>query len=237
MPRLREKIVVSWSGGKDSMLSLLQLKRQGTFEIAGLLAVTDFNEQSVYRRSVCCELLRAQAASLGFPLIEVPIPQGSRQEEIGAAIGQALAPLRELGVHKVGFGDLFHDDIRDFREEWLEALGMEAEFPLWYRDSKELAEQFIHERFRAVVPQVDLRVLDLSFLGRNYDRQFLRDLPMEVDHCGENGEFATFVYDGPLFRAPLAIRVSGDRDDGRFGHCHIEKRPGSTRPLLLRVKR
>ena len=237
MARLREKIVVSWSGGKDSVLALQELKRQGSFEVVGLLAVVDAESGAVFKRCVPRELLSSQAEALGIPLTEVVVDPEGGVEAISSAMGKALAPLRELGVHKVGFGDLFHDDIRDFREEWLEALGMEAEFPLWYRNTKELAEQFIHARYRAVVPQIDLRSLDISFLGRSFDRQFLQDLPMDVDHCGENGEFTTFVYDGPIFKKPLAIRVSGDLTDGHLGACHIEKRPGSTRPLLLRIKR
>jgi uncharacterized protein (TIGR00290 family) len=151
-------------------------------------------------------LLRQQAASTGLPVYEVSIPKNATDEIYEHEMKTILWGLKkDLEISSVVFGDLFLQDIREYREKLLSSLGMEGLYPLWGKDTRDLAEYFIAAGFRAILCTVDPRKLDPSFCGREFDRSFLSEIPEGVDPCGENGEFHTFVYDGPIFRQPIKV--------------------------------
>ena len=206
---MSEPVVVAWSGGKDSALALRAVLADPALEVEALLTTVtrDYDRISVHgvRRS----LLRAQAASLELPLIEMEIPADCTNAIYGERLGGALRAVRERNdrVSRCVFGDLFLDDVRHYREEQLAVFGMRGIFPIWGQPTSEVAREFLACGFRAMVVCVDSRVLPPSFSGREYDASFLEDLPREADPCGENGEFHTFVYDGPLFRERVRCTI------------------------------
>jgi uncharacterized protein (TIGR00290 family) len=221
-------VVLSWSGGKDSSLALWTLRAEGVEPVALLTTINeDYDRISIH--GVRRELLHAQAAAVGLPLVEVGIPTACvnevYEERMGAAMtstvagepdaaGRVAPPLAE--VETFAFADLFLADIRAYREERLEAAGRKAIFPVWGRDTAELAREFVAAGFRATLVTVDTDQLDASFVGRRFDAALLADLPAGVDPCGENGEFHTFVDAGPIFAAPIPVALGELRDEGRF---------------------
>lgn len=199
-----EALGLSWSGGKDSALALWAL-REHEGRLPGVLLTTvtaDFERVSMH--GVRRELLREQARLLDVPLVEVEIParcsDQTYEERMAGAFGES--PLAQ--TQEIAFGDLFLRDVRDYRESRLAGIGRRACFPVWGIDTTELAHRFVASGFRALLVCVDPRALDGSFAGRELDERLLEDLPAGVDPCGENGEFHTFVYDGPIFDRPLA---------------------------------
>jgi uncharacterized protein (TIGR00290 family) len=221
-------VVLSWSGGKDSALALWTLREEGTEPVA-LLTTINEDHGRISIHGVRRELLQAQAAAVGLPLIEVGIPtdcvNAVYEERMAAAMGSTEAgppdaagsvapPLAE--VETFAFADLFLADIRAYREERLTGAGRSAIFPLWERDTAALARQFVEAGFGATLVVVDTEQLDASFVGRRFDAALLDDLPAGVDPCGENGEFHTFVDFGPVFAAPIPVELGGLRDEGRF---------------------
>lgn len=202
---MKERILFGWSGGKDSAMALAELLRAGECEIAALLTTVTEDYDRISMHGVRRALLEAQAASLGLPLHLVRIPAGCSNDLYEARMREAMEHFAAQGIRRVAFGDLFLGDVREYRERNLAKVGMEAIFPLWLRDTRELAQRFIADGFRAVLVCVDPRKLDAAFAGREYDASLLVALPAGVDPCGENGEFHSFVYDGPIFRQPVAI--------------------------------
>lgn len=202
---MRERIVHSWSGGKDSCMSLAALLRDETRAVAALLTTVTEGYERVSMHGVRLVLLHQQAAALGLPLDVVFIPQNASNEIYEARMEAAFARSRECGVTTIAFGDLFLADIRRYREQWLARTGMMPIFPIWHCDTRDLARRFIDEGFKAVLTCVDTRVLDPSFAGRAFDHALLADLPPAVDPCGENGEFHTFVFAGPIFRWDVLV--------------------------------
>jgi uncharacterized protein (TIGR00290 family) len=199
-------VIVAWSGGKDCAMALREILLGGEYAPAALLTTVSGGYDRISMHGVRRSLLEAQAASLGIPLHEVVISPGADNQEYEAKMDAALTTLRAAtpGIGGVVFGDLFLRDIRAYRESMLARAALRGIFPLWMRDTRELAARFTALGFRAVVVCVDSTALDRSFAGRDYDASFVADLPSEVDPCGENGEFHTFVYDGPLFAHPVA---------------------------------
>lgn len=222
MGRQRERILLSWSGGKDSAMALHEIRKARVYEVIGLVTAICEKDNRVTMHGVCQGLIEAQAKAIGLPLAFMHVPQDSSNRLYTERMHSTLTAHRDQGVTKVAFGDLYLDDIRDFREECLEALQMEAIFPLWHRDTKELSHAFIAAKFKAVVTCVDTQALDDSFVGRPFDRTMLGDLPLSVDPCGENGEFHTFVYDGPIFEEPVPVKVGEIYRDGGHSYCQIE---------------
>lgn len=214
-----EPVVLSWSGGKDSALALHTLRGDPRFEVVGLLTTVTSGYERISVHGVRRALLESQAERLALPLTTAEIPPVSDNGVYEARMGEALATLRGSGVSTIAFGDLFLEDVRAYREAMLATAGMRAIFPLWGRDTTELAREFIDLGFRAVAACVDTTALGGTFAGRDYDATFLADLPASVDPCGENGEFHTFVSAGPLFPAPIPYAL-GDlvlRDE-RFAY-------------------
>jgi uncharacterized protein (TIGR00290 family) len=198
-----EAVVVSWSGGKDSALALDAVVRGGEFRVASLLTTVAEGLERVQIQNVRRELIERQAEALGLPLRRVYIRKGASNVEYEERLAAALAEFKEAGVRRVVFGDLFLEDIREYRGRLLARLSMEGLYPIWGRDTRALLEEFVGRGFKAVVTSIDARVLDESFAGAEVDRALIERLPAGVDPCGENGEFHTFVYDGPLFGRPV----------------------------------
>ena len=229
MSQAREPIVLAFSGGKDSSLTLHELRRDGRFEVAGLVTTVTEGYGRISMHGVRRCLLHEQAASIGVPLTEVTIPPRASNEVYERAMGEALVRFRKDGIRRVAFGDLFLEDVRDYRLRQLEALGLECVFPLWGRPTAALARTFVDDGFRARIVCLDPAALDASFAGRAFDDAFLADLPDGVDPCGENGEFHTFVFDGPIFRRPLAVSVGEVVERDGFWFCDLLPAPPAGR--------
>ncbi len=200
-------LALSWSGGKDSALALWVLAREHEVVPRALITTVTDTYDRVSMHAVRRSLLALQASAVGVPLVEVEIPPGCTNEVYERRMEHALAsdPLRD--VEAVAFGDLFLEDVRAYREDRLASAGKRACFPLWHRDTASLAREFVAAGFEAVIVCVDPTKLDRSFAGRRFDERLIDDLPEGVDPCGENGEFHTFVYAGPILSAPLTIEV------------------------------
>ncbi len=219
---MSDKVLVSWSGGKDSAFALYEFARANGYEISALLTTVTAGYDRISMHGVRRALLVSQAESLGYPLVKLLIPQQCTDDEYEQLMRTALQKYNNLGISGVVFGDLFLEDVRNYREEILETIGMKGFFPIWGMDTGELARAFIDRGFRAIVVCVDTEVLDSEYVGREYDRKFLTDLPTSTDPCGENGEFHTFVYDGPLFSWSIKLK-RGEKvlREGRFYYCDL----------------
>jgi uncharacterized protein (TIGR00290 family) len=213
-------LALSWSGGKDSALALWRLREEG-FSPGCLVSTVDAQVGRVPMHEVRRELLRDQAECVATALVEIeiptPCPDRLYEQRMAAAFdGGELDAVREMA-----FGDLFLADIRAYREARLAAVGVAARFPVWGLGTAELAREFVALGFRAVLVCVDTRVLSADFVGREFDEGLLEELPPAVDPCGENGEFHTFVYDGPVFERPVEWeRGMLSRRDG-FAYCDL----------------
>ena len=199
------KILLSWSSGKDSAWALHVLRQTHPGGVAGLLTTINESVQRVAMHAVRRDVLEAQARAAGLPLRIVPIPDPCSNEEYEIRMRRCVDEVAGEGFTHVAFGDLFLEDVRRYRETHLAGTGLTPFFPLWRIPTRELARQMIDGGLRARLSCVDMRVLDASFAGREFDASLVADLPPGVDPCGENGEFHTCVYDGPMFAAPLAI--------------------------------
>ncbi len=206
------------------MLALHELLASKQYAITALLTTVSKEYDRVSMHGVRRELLEAQAESLGIPLVNVFVPASSSNAEYEAGMKAALEKLKSAGVSTVVFGDIFLEDLRKYREEKLSGIGLKAAFPLWKRDSKALARKFIALGYKAVITVVDTAVLDASFAGHEFDERFLRDLPAGVDACGENGEFHSFVYAGPLLKKEIRVRT-GEKmlRENRFFYCDLAR--------------
>jgi uncharacterized protein (TIGR00290 family) len=203
-----KRVLLSWSGGKDSALSLFTLRKNFSeqYEIVGLLTTLTEEYDRISMHGVRKQLLARQSASLGISVAEVWIPKNATNESYEARMTEVMKRYQDLAG--VVFGDLFLRDIREYREKFLRKLGLECLFPIWGKNTLELANFFIDSGFRAVVCSLDPRKLDGDkFCGREFDKEFLKDIPSSVDPCGENGEFHTFVYDGPIFKDSIDVRL------------------------------
>jgi uncharacterized protein (TIGR00290 family) len=204
---MTESVLFCWSGGKDSCLALHRLRRDERYRIVALVSTVTEDFDRISMHGVRRELLEKQAASLQLPLEIVLIPAACTNEIYESRMQQMLERYKAQGVRKVAFGDIFLEDLRAYRERNLARIGMEALFPIWQQGSESLVRDFIALGYRAVTVCVDPRFLDKTFAGREIDEQFLDRLPAGVDPCGENGEFHTFVFDGPDFAQKIASRT------------------------------
>jgi uncharacterized protein (TIGR00290 family) len=205
----KPRVLLSWSSGKDSAWALHTLRQRGGLEVIGLL--TTFNEafDRVAMHAVRRELVEAQAAAAGLPLQTVMLPYPCTNEVYEARMGAAIAEARDSGVTHMAFGDLFLEDIRDYRVRLLAGTGVEPLFPIWssVEETPALARRMLSSGLKAVVTCVDPRQLGEAFLGRDYDEGFLADLPVGVDPCGERGEFHTFCHRCPEFSDEIPVTV------------------------------
>ena len=218
------EIIVAWSGGKDSTLTLQALQKSIAFEPVGLLTTITRDYDRISMHGVRTSLLRTQAKSLGLPLIEALIPANSDTESYERAMATALDEIRVSfpRVTHLAFGDLFLEDVRAYREKQLDGTGFTPVFPLWGLETRALAERFIADGFEAVAVCVDTQQIAGTFAGRSFDKQFVSDLIAPADPCGENGEFHTFVSAGPIFKEAVAY-VIGEQilRDARFLYCDL----------------
>ncbi len=207
MPDKRPKAFLSWSSGKDAAFAMMEARRLGLVEIVGVLTAINEAADRVQMHGVRHALLDRQMAELGLPVIKLMLPSPCPNAIYEERMADTCRSIKARGVDHIVFGDLFLEDIRAYRLKQMEAAVMQAIFPLWGRDTKDLAEEMITSGLEARVACVDKRRLDRSFAGRPFDEAFLRDLPDGVDPCGENGEFHTVVTGGPIFAAPIATSV------------------------------
>ena len=219
------KILVSWSSGKDSAWMLHTIRAEGLGTPAALLTTVNEAAERVAMHAVRMEVLEAQAAAAGLPLIVVRIPSPCPNEIYEARMAAACRAAVEDGFTHVAFGDLFLEDVRHYREERLAGSGLTPMFPLWERPTERLAREMIDGGLRARLTCVDPRVLPAEFVGRSFDAALLRDLPDSVDPCGERGEFHTCVTAGPMFSAPLPVvpGVTVERDGFVFADLHLRR--------------
>lgn len=199
------KAYLAWSSGKDAAYALVEARRQGLADIAGVLTTVNEVHDRVAMHGVRRAVLAAQVAALGLHCLEVPIPSPCPNEVYEARMAAAMAELQRQGVRHMVFGDLFLEDIRAYREEKLAACGMEAIFPLWGRATHELAAAMLADGMVAHIACLDPRTLHSRFAGRRWDAALLTELPASIDPCGENGEFHTVVSAGPMFAAPIVL--------------------------------
>jgi uncharacterized protein (TIGR00290 family) len=216
-----ESIVFCWSGGKDSAMALHALLLQKEFRVTGLLTTVTEGFDRISMHGVRRELLHKQAESIGLPLLEVFIPPQCVNSIYEARMEAAMRVAYGQGIRRIAFGDIFLEDLKSYREKNLAKVGMEAIFPIWKRDTRELAASFVKLGFRARAACIDPRILDPSFAGRELDKSFFRDLPPNADPCGENGEFHTFVYDGPIFQKPVPCRAGVIVERDSFVFCDL----------------
>jgi len=220
--RMGEKVLFLWSGGKESSLALYEICKTQKYEIAALLTTLTEDYDRVSMQGVRRVLLEKQTESLGYTLEKIFIPKNCSNEEYEFKIREVLERYLTLGVSHVVFGDIFLEDVRRYRDENLDNLGMKGIYPLWKLDTTNLAHRFIDLGFKAIVTCVDSKMLNRKFVGKLFDEQFLSELPPNVDPLGENGEFHSFVYEGPIFRERI-VYTTGEvvlRDD-RFYYCDL----------------
>lgn len=210
------KSVFNWSGGKDSALCLHQVLQDKKYTVSTLLTTLSSSTNRITMHGVREELLQKQAASIGLPLKQMSLPEDVSMEAYNQVMRTTMEHLRDEGITHSIFGDINLEDLRKYREEQLAQVNIKAEFPLWGRATHELVLDFIALGFKAVVVSANARLLDESFTGRILDKSFLEDLPAGVDPAGENGEFHTFVYDGPIFKEPIRFSL-GDLVHRNYG--------------------
>lgn len=217
---MREPVVMSWSGGKDSAMALYDLLGNTDYEVVELMATVSEEYRRISHHGVREELLDAQAAAIGIPLRKIYLPSddsaGCTNQVYEAIMNRVMDNYKAKNVNTVAFGDLFLEDLRAWREANLAKAGMCGLFPIWKRDTRVMAHEVIRLGYKAYLSCVEA-IVGADFVGRLYDENLLSDLPPMIDPCGENGEFHSFVFDGPTFARPLPIKV-GERvtRNGRF---------------------
>lgn len=204
---MKKKALFNWSSGKDSALALYKVVQNQEFEIACLVTSINQEFQRISMHGVRVALLEQQAQSIGLPLEIMLIPEMPTMEIYENVVRKTLTKLKEQGVFYSIFGDIFLEDLRKYREDKLAEIGFEGVFPLWKTPTHKLIQEFISLGFKTIVVCVNERFLDKSFVGRIIDQSFIDDLPENVDVCGENGEFHTFTFDGPIFSKPIAFTI------------------------------
>lgn len=219
----RRKVLVSWSSGKDSAWSLYALRQSAEFEVVGLLTTVNTHFQRVAMHGTRKSLLEAQARVARLPLWEIPLPWPCSNDIYEAAMAAACDSAVANGILGIVFGDLFLADVRRYREDRLRGTGLNPVFPLWGQNTRHLVEEMIDGGLRARIVCVDPRKIPSEFAGRDLDRELLRALPQTVDPCGENGEFHTFAYAGPMFQEPIPIE-DGERIE-RDGFVYADVLP------------
>ncbi len=203
---MKEKVVFCWSGGKDSAMALHQVMKEGCYEVVALLTTLNSEYKRVSMHGVKEVLLEQQAMSIGLPLIKVYVREGTNTEYENV-MEKVLLEQKAKGVTKVIFGDILLEDLRAYREKNLEKVGLKAEFPLWKKNTSELIAYFLGQNFKTITCCVNDAYLDEDKVGVEITREFVNDLPKNVDPCGENGEFHTFCYDGPVFKTPVKFKI------------------------------
>lgn len=202
-----KKVLFNWSSGKDSSLALFKLLQNKEYQIEYLFTSVSKKYNRISMHGVRKELLTQQAESIGITLKILSLPEMPSMESYNQAMKNALLPIVEEGITLSAFGDIFLEDLKKYREEKLAEVGLKGIFPLWKIDTTELITEFLDLGFKTIVTCVNSEYLDESFVGRVIDDKFINDLPENVDVCGENGEFHTFTFDGPIFNKPIEFEI------------------------------
>jgi uncharacterized protein (TIGR00290 family) len=216
-----QAVLVSWSGGKDSCFALHEMQKASNIRVEALLTTVTRDFDRISMHGVRRVLLERQAESLGVPLQQIFIARGAGNDEYEQKMGETFVTYRDRGINVVVFGDLFLQDIRSYRERLLARFNMTGSFPVWGRDTTQFIREFIGLGFKAVIVCVDPAQLDPSFSGRMIDEDFLADLPPGADPCGENGEFHTFVFDGPNFKKQVNFSIGEIVCRDSFWFCDL----------------
>ncbi len=234
--QMAENAVFNWSGGKDSSLALYHIQKDNRYKIHSLLTSVNSSADRISMHGVRNSLLEKQAESLGIPLDKILLPEHPNMQTYESIMKDKMDELSGKGIDHSVFGDIFLEDLKKYREDQLHKIGWKAVFPLWKRDTKELISEFIDLGFKAVLVCVNDRYLDVSFAGREIDKELLKDLPEGVDPCGENGEYHSFVYDGPIFKNRILFEqgetvyktypAPSSSNDDCFQPPSEEKQPG-----------
>ena len=201
----RPKVLLSWSAGKDSAWSLHALRQADEYEVVGLLTTINEEFRRVAISGVREELLDAQAEAAGLPVRKVYLPYPCSNEQYEAAMRPPMEEARDDGIERVAFGDLFLEDIREYRDANLAKVGMTGLYPIWGADTAALALEMQQGGLRARIATLDPKRIPESFVGEIWDAKTVSELPGDVDPCGENGEFHTFTFEGPMFNHPIAV--------------------------------
>ena len=201
------KSVFNWSGGKDSSLALYHVLKEKKHDISCLMTTINSKFNRISMHGVRNELLYAQGKAIGLPIKEIRLPEMPTMSEYEEMMTKVMGELQQEGITHSIFGDIFLEDLRKYREDRLHEVGIKGHFPLWKRDTTELLHEFIDLGFKTIVVCVKSELLGEEFAGRIIDKDFLKDLPKNVDPCGENGEFHTFVFDGPIFKKPIDFTI------------------------------
>lgn len=204
---MKKRVMMSWSSGKDSAWALYQLLQDPNIEVVGIFTTINKTFERVAMHAVRVELLKMQAKCLNLPLTIIELPFPCSNEQYQKVMGEFVDKVKNDNIDAMAFGDLFLQDIKDYRISNLQGTGIEAIFPIWGKDTKELAIEMIASDVKTVLTCVDPKQLSPNFAGRKFDQSLLSELPKNVDPCGENGEFHSFVYDGPMFNSPIAIEI------------------------------
>lgn len=217
---------MAWSGGKDSAYALHQLMKDDRYEPRFLLSTINGNNHRLSMHGVREELIEAQAASIGIPLLKVYV-YGGTNEEYENCMKQELLKAKDKGIDTIAFGDIFLEDLRTYREEQMRKIGMHCLFPIWKADTNQLVRNFIDDGFKTITCCIHDGFLNESWCGKMIDEKFISDLPAGVDPCGENGEFHSFCYEGPIFSSPLSIAAGEkiykkiDMNSNGFWFCDL----------------
>jgi uncharacterized protein (TIGR00290 family) len=219
---MRKKVWLSWSSGKDSAWALWQMRKDPQVEVERLFCTINQDAERVAMHGVRVSLLQQQAKALGLPLTVIDLPSPCSNEDYQRIMGKFVESAKQQQVEAFAFGDLFLESVRDYRVEQLSGTGIEALFPIWNTPTHELSQQLIDSGVKTVLTCVDSKQISAQFSGRQYDRSLLNELPDTCDPCGENGEFHTFVYDGPMFSTPITIEVGEQLDRDGFIFTDIQ---------------
>lgn len=211
----KKKVLFSWSGGKDSALALYKILESDDYEILSFITTITKGYNRISMHGITIDLLEEQVKSIGISLYKIEIPQNCNNKEYEKIMLNTLTHFQKEGISGVIFGDIFLEDIKNYRISQLSPIGLQAIFPLWGINTIEISNEFIKTGFQSIISCVDIRALDSTFSGRIYDQNFLKDLPSTCDPCGENGEFHSFVFDGPIFSRKINIKTGAKllRDD------------------------
>ncbi|PWJ43041.1 Dph6-related ATP pyrophosphatase [Sediminitomix flava] len=201
------KSIFNWSGGKDSALALHYILEEKKYDVQALMTTVSDKYDRISMHGVRTSILRAQGEAIGLPIKEIRLPEMSSMEVYDNTMKEVMTELQKEGVTHSIFGDIFLEDLKAYRDEKLAQTGMTGHYPLWKRDTTELVHEFIDLGFKTVVACINSELLDKEFAGRVIDKDFLKDLPKNVDPCGENGEFHTCIVDGPIFKNPLKYEL------------------------------
>jgi len=217
-----EKVLISWSGGKDCALALHEILASRQYQVVGLLTTITGDYERIDMHDIRCSLIERQAESLGLPWEKVSISSHTSNADYEPGLVQTLRKYKELGVDSVVFGDIFRKDLRKYRELNLARLKMKGIFPLWERDNFQIMESFITLGFKAIVSSINTHALDNRFVGTIIDWKFIFDFPKTANVCGEHGEYHTFVFDGPIFKQGISYKVGETLlRDNHFNYCDL----------------